>query len=170
MDRDYGLKYRNLYENHWWWRARECAILTRFEAISSVGEHRILDIGCGDGLFFDKLSAFGDVHGVEVNRQLVSPDNPHRDRIHVGPFDDSYQPGRQFSVILMLDVLEHLPDPGTFAALGQGVARSRRPATDHRARVSLAVDKSRRPERTLHKVRPEQHAHVMLRQRFRSRE
>jgi len=31
--------------------------------------------------------------------------------IHIGAFDRSFQPGKQYSLILMLDVLEHLEDP-----------------------------------------------------------
>ena len=72
---------------------------------------RILDIGCGDGLFFDRLAEFGEVEGVEPSVDLVSPHNPHRNRIYVCPFDDSFQPGKQYSLITMLDVLEHLENP-----------------------------------------------------------
>jgi 2-polyprenyl-3-methyl-5-hydroxy-6-metoxy-1,4-benzoquinol methylase len=112
MNSEYGEKYRQLYETHWWWRARERAILDALDRqFRGSSSERILDIGCGDGLFFDKLCQFGEVDGVEVCADLVSADNPHRERIHVGPFDDSFQPSRQYTAILMLDVLEHLPDP-----------------------------------------------------------
>ena len=51
------------------------------------------------------------MEGVEVCGELISRDNPWRDRIHVGPFDESFEPRGHFSLILMLDVLEHLTDP-----------------------------------------------------------
>jgi SAM-dependent methyltransferase len=51
------------------------------------------------------------VEGVEPAADLVSPDGPHRARIHVAPFDTSFDPGRRYSLVVMLDVLEHLPDP-----------------------------------------------------------
>jgi 2-polyprenyl-3-methyl-5-hydroxy-6-metoxy-1,4-benzoquinol methylase len=70
-----------------------------------------LDIGCGDGLFFDRLAEFGDVEGVEPSADLVNPGNPHRDRIYVCPFDANFRPNKQYSLILMLDVLEHMEDP-----------------------------------------------------------
>jgi SAM-dependent methyltransferase len=60
------------------------------------------------------------VEGVEPSGELVSPQNPHRSRIHIGNFDGSFQPGKEFSLILMLDVLEHLPDPA--AALRHALA------------------------------------------------
>ena len=71
-------------------------------------------MGCGDGLFFDRLAALDGVtgvEGVEPAAALVSPTNPHRDRIHVVPFDERFQPGQRYGLILMLDVLEHLRDP-----------------------------------------------------------
>jgi 2-polyprenyl-3-methyl-5-hydroxy-6-metoxy-1,4-benzoquinol methylase len=74
-------------------------------------DQRLLDIGCGDGLMFDDLAEFGNVEGVEIDATIVSPTNPWRDAIHITPFDETFQPGKTYGTILMLDVLEHLPDP-----------------------------------------------------------
>ena len=112
MDADYGRQYRELYERHWWWRAREAALLETLDRIRPpAGWPHILDIGCGDGLFFDRLLKFGEVEGIEPSAELVNPTGAHRERIHVRPFDDSFQPSNRFGLILMLDVLEHLDDP-----------------------------------------------------------
>lgn len=113
MDPNYGVKYRQLYERHWWWRAREAAVLEVLRAHQPAeGWQRILDVGCGDGLFFDRLLELGEVEGVEPEAALVRSDCPHRARIKVVPFDSSsFHPGKQYSLILMLDVLEHMPDP-----------------------------------------------------------
>ncbi len=112
MDESYGQVYRKLYEQHWWWRSREAAILDVLrKLVPPSGFGDILDVGCGDGLFFDKLSQFGDVEGVEFSAALLNPNGPHRQQIHTAPFDASFQPGRQYGLITMLDVLEHLPDP-----------------------------------------------------------
>jgi SAM-dependent methyltransferase len=112
MDVAYARRYRELYERHWWWRAREHVILDTLRRIEPPGGFpSILDIGCGDGLFFDRLAGFGVVEGVESDASLVDPDGKHRARIHVGPFDARFQPGRRYSLILMLDVIEHLDDP-----------------------------------------------------------
>ncbi len=112
MNPDYGKSYRELYATHWWWRAREEMIvaLLRRRLKPRTG-HRILDVGCGDGLFFDRLQEFGDVEGIEPATGLVDPRGPHRARIRVAPFDDAFQPGKHYSLILMLDVLEHLDAP-----------------------------------------------------------
>jgi len=56
MDVAYARRYRELYERHWWWRAREHVILDTLRRIEPPGGFpSILDIGCGDGLFFDRL-------------------------------------------------------------------------------------------------------------------
>ena len=111
MDAAYALNYRDLYRHHWWWRARECLILSIIEEIRHNGNtDRILDIGCGDGLLFDHVSKFGDVEGVEADRSMVSDHGPWRDKIYISPFDSTFQPGKRYSLILMLDVLEHFSD------------------------------------------------------------
>jgi len=71
----------------------------------------ILDVGCGDGLFFKQLRQFGDVEGIESEAALVDPQGPNRSRITVAPFDGSFNPGKKYDLILMLDVLEHLDAP-----------------------------------------------------------
>lgn len=112
MDPEYARRYRDLYERHWWWRAREHLILATLRRYQPSGGWRaILDVGCGDGALFDRLAAFGDVEGVEADPATVSAAGRHRSRIHLAPFDTRFQPRKHYSLILMLDVIEHFPDP-----------------------------------------------------------
>jgi SAM-dependent methyltransferase len=111
VDAAYALNYQDLYRHHWWWRARERLILSAIEEIRRSGRtDHILDIGCGDGLLFDQLAKFGDVEGIEFDRSLVSERGPWREKIYLSPFDGTFQPGKRYSLILMLDVLEHFSD------------------------------------------------------------
>lgn len=114
MDEHYGARYRELFERHWWWRAREAVILAALRAHRPAGGWRSsLDVGCGDGLFFDALAGEGIecVEGVELAESLVPAASPHREHIHFAPFDSRFDPGRRYDLLLMLDVLEHLDDP-----------------------------------------------------------
>lgn len=70
-----------------------------------------MDVGCGDGLFFDVLAGYGgQVEGVEPDENLVSGALRAEGRIHVLPFDAGFRPERPYGLMLFLDVLEHIPD------------------------------------------------------------
>jgi SAM-dependent methyltransferase len=117
MDSAYAARYRELYERHWWWRARERLLVrTLRDAAPSGGFGRILDVGCGDGLFFDQLRAFGEPEGLDVDAALITDTGRSRGRIHIGPLDEAFQPEYRFGLITLLDVLEHLEDPGAALA------------------------------------------------------
>ena len=112
LDPEYGEQYRALYKRHWWWRAREEMLVGELrERLPQKLGLSILDVGCGDALFFEQLRQFGDVEGVESDSGLVDPGGPNRARVIVAPFDACFQPGRKYDLILMLDVLEHLDVP-----------------------------------------------------------
>ncbi len=112
MDPAYGASYQELYRRHWWWRAREAAILGELRRLRpAAGWRRLLDVGCGNGLFFDRLAEFGAVEGVEPDAALLDPAGPWRGAIHAVPFDDRFRPDHRFDVVLLLDVLEHLDRP-----------------------------------------------------------
>ena len=112
MEPEYARQYRDLYTRHWWWRAREQSILEVLRRqTASQGGLRILDVGCGDGLFFDRLAEFGHVEGVEPDTRLVNPEGAHFGRIRVAPFDTNFQASAPYSLVLMLDVLEHMDQP-----------------------------------------------------------
>jgi SAM-dependent methyltransferase len=112
VDERYGLVYRDLYRRHWWWRARERFLVGELRRLRPApGWPRILDVGCGDGLFFGALREFGTVEGLESDAALLSPDNPDRSQICIGTLDSTYRPVHPFDLILLLDVVEHLRDP-----------------------------------------------------------
>lgn len=109
MDERYIARYPELYERHWWWRARERSILDALRRSAPAGRwQRILDVGCGDGLFFDRLAELGEVEGVDP---AADPNGRWASRIHVGAFDASFDRGQRYSLILFLDVLEHFDRP-----------------------------------------------------------
>jgi SAM-dependent methyltransferase len=111
MHSEYAQSYSELYGRHWWWRAREeylVSVLRRH--LPEYRPCRILDVGCGAGLFFRRLAEFGSVHGIETDATLKTGVPEIDDRIHWGTVE-SFRPESSFDAVLMLDVLEHLADP-----------------------------------------------------------
>jgi SAM-dependent methyltransferase len=112
MDARYAAAYPALYRHHWWWRVREDILIQRIGALrQGRSEARILDVGCGAGLFFDALERFGHVEGIESDRAAIEQAGRWASRIRAGELDASYRPDAPFDLILMLDVLEHVRDP-----------------------------------------------------------
>ena len=111
MDEKYAAAYPELYKNHWWWRVREEILLRKIRRmLADRGRPRILDVGCGAGLFFDALEPLGHVEGIESDRGAVQRSGRWRTRITTGQLDGSYTPNAPFDLILLLDVLEHVSE------------------------------------------------------------
>jgi len=107
---DYARRYRALHDRHWWWRSREAMVLGCVARLHRrAPRRRILDVGCGDGLLFDRLARFGEVDGLEPDASLVA-DPRWLPRIKNQPMDPGFRADRPYDLVLMLDVLEHIAD------------------------------------------------------------
>lgn len=113
MHRDYGSEYRDLYNRHWWWRARDYIIRDLLSQVQLAKPARILDFGCGDALAFPLLECYGDVYGIEPDHRLVTAGNPYRNRISRFPLPHPSYRGEKFNLITALDVIEHCDDDRT---------------------------------------------------------
>jgi len=118
MDRAYGDLYRRLYEQHWWWRAREAVVCRELDRVRpATGWRHALDVGCGDGLLFPRLRDYAaQVEGIEPDAGLVTAADRTDGAIHVQPFDVEFAPQHRYDLMLFLDVLEHIPNAGAAVA------------------------------------------------------
>jgi SAM-dependent methyltransferase len=111
VDPAYAQAYQALYRTHWWWRARERMLVALLRSyLGPDRTHRVLDIGCGGGLFFEELEQFGVVEGVEVDAGMKTGVPSVDTRIHWGPLE-TFRSSHRYTAVLMLDVLEHLENP-----------------------------------------------------------
>lgn len=110
MKAGYESGYAELYRRHWWWRAREQFLLREIRALRLPAGIEILDVGCGNGLFFSELARFGYVRGIEVGADLLDETGPHRKKIFTAPLGDPQYAGWKFALITALDVVEHIED------------------------------------------------------------
>lgn len=91
----------------------------RDDVLALLSDHpqRVLDVGCSSGALGARLKEHGDVQvvGLEVVPEAAEQAREHLDEVLVGDVEEilatSELADRQFDVIVMADVLEHLRDP-----------------------------------------------------------
>lgn len=102
---DYDLEYR--------FNQKETALRqARKHILRHVQSGRLLDIGASNGYLMKYFSDVFQPQGVEVS---VAPAQFARSKgwhVDIGLYQDIELPADTFSVITMVDVLEHLPNPG----------------------------------------------------------
>lgn len=90
---------------------RYAATSRRLAELRAPAVTKVLDFGCGAGGFLRAASAAGfDVHGVELTREIADA-AARATRLPVGTLDDIEAIGATFDVVVMRDVLAHLPEP-----------------------------------------------------------
>lgn len=83
---------------------------------------RVLDFGCGDAGYLSELHALGvNVSGVEIADHLVASARSRGLDVHkVNSLERVPFPDREFDIVYLIQVFEHLPDPeGTLVELAR---------------------------------------------------
>ncbi|MDR1930010.1 MAG: methyltransferase domain-containing protein, partial [Treponema sp.] len=78
---------------------------------------RVLDIGCAAGALLETLSARGwEAAGVEISSPQAAYCRKRGLRVFDKPLEENHLPPESFDVVLASHLIEHLNDPGRFAA------------------------------------------------------
>lgn len=73
---------------------------------------KVLDYGCGTGVSLLEIQALGgEAYGIEADPNVRPVAEALGLRIHFGSLDDDPFPGERFDLIVLNQVLEHIPDP-----------------------------------------------------------
>lgn len=79
--------------------------------VQSFKGAKILEIGCGEGLMLRGLYEENEVHQVDISPTLIKKAQAYNPRAVVGDaLDLPFEPSK-FDAVLLVAVLEHLPDP-----------------------------------------------------------
>jgi SAM-dependent methyltransferase len=116
-DEQYANPYPPGIEHSYWHRARNRILLRRLAPVLAPGA-RLLDIGCGPGIVVDHLRRAGlDCAGVDLGTPppATAEVAPHL-RLGVSAFELPAAEREGISALLLMDVLEHLPEPAAFLA------------------------------------------------------
>lgn len=98
---------------HWWFRARNNILTEILKAFLNKDKRdiNILDIGSGLGQLFPVWKEFGNVYGVEKNRDFaeLSKNNYSNVTVWNDVFPDKNSLNNKYDLICMCDFLEHVP-------------------------------------------------------------
>jgi hypothetical protein len=105
-------------DGHYWNLVRNRVILDR---VRRLGGGRVLDVGCGPGIVVDYLRQQGvDCRGVELAPLNVSEHLREFIRTGMAAQDLPETERKSTAIIILGDVIEHLPEPAEFLKLLSG--------------------------------------------------
>lgn len=126
MDVELYKKHYHLEARHWWFCARRRivqAVLRRYVAPNGCdGASRVCDIGCGTGILLQDLIGAGyQATGVDPSPDALNFCRHRGVPVVEGALPDALPAGlKNLDAVLLLDVLEHIPDDA--AALRQALS------------------------------------------------
>jgi SAM-dependent methyltransferase len=93
------------------WRFGQDRRLDLMRRQAPLDGRRILDVGCGLGMYVRRFRAFSDeVYGVDVDPDKVAQASRELPNLQVAPAETLPFPAGRFDVVLLHEVLEHVTD------------------------------------------------------------
>lgn len=101
-------------EYHWWFLARSRIVASAIRAFAGPNPS-VLEVGCGRGIVVKSLRDAGiDCFGVELAKARPIFSAEKYIRVGIDAVELSNTERQRYDTILLLDVIEHLPDPAAF--------------------------------------------------------
>jgi ubiquinone/menaquinone biosynthesis C-methylase UbiE len=93
------------------WRRGQDRRLQQMREHVSLENRRILDIGCGLGMYISQFRQFSDqVYGVDIDAEKIAQASRSLPNLSVSPAEKLPFPDEYFDVILLNEVIEHVND------------------------------------------------------------
>ena len=87
-------------------------ILSLLPSSTNPKNFKLLEIGCGTGVFLDKAKKHGfDCYGLELSEYAANFVRNMRIPVETKSIEDANYPANSFDVVVMREVIEHLPHP-----------------------------------------------------------
>ncbi len=110
------------------------ALINRFKGqairlVNGLAPSSILEVGCGEGYMLDALARGGvtaKLHGVDFSEPAIADARARlgeRAELEARDARELADDGRQFDLVMMLEVLEHIPDPAQMLPILERLTR-----------------------------------------------
>ncbi|MCA8832428.1 class I SAM-dependent methyltransferase [Hymenobacter pini] len=113
MNLEYELKYHQIEENYWWFRARRDMVFRMIEALRLPTTAAVLEIGCSGGPLLQRLAQQGytNLTGIDVSETGIALAR-QRGLLNTSCMDGARLdfPDAAFDLVIASDVLEHIAD------------------------------------------------------------
>jgi SAM-dependent methyltransferase len=108
--------YREQFEledEHWWFKGRRAVIWALLSGANAGSGLRVLDAGCGTGRNLVEFGVLGSARGVDASADALEYCRRRGfDDVVLSGLDSLPFHSESFDLVLVTDVLEHLPDDG----------------------------------------------------------
>ena len=113
MEQSEYKEMENVEKNHFWFVAKRKFLQMILDKYVIQKNIRVLDVGCGTGAVLDLLKDRGFmVEGVDNNEEALKYCRNKNLNVTLGSAEKMSYPDETFDLVVALDVLEHLPEPG----------------------------------------------------------
>jgi 2-polyprenyl-3-methyl-5-hydroxy-6-metoxy-1,4-benzoquinol methylase len=110
------------------------ALIGRFKSqairlVEGIAPATILEVGCGEGYMLDALAHGGitaQLHGVDFSEPAIADARARlgpRAQLEARDARELADDGRQFDLVMMLEVLEHIPEPAQMLPILERLTR-----------------------------------------------